>query len=553
LPLPLKFSIKRLNNQTVKGKIMIKVKNPNQLNIFDPWDWLTPKRRQMLDAGWPGIFREQILPSIPVNKVSKHFSDTLGRPTKELYAILGALILQQAFDLTDEEALQQYAFNIQWHYSLNICEESDTAKYISLKTLWNIRNIVARNNLENDIFSAGTEKLAQVFNVSIDKQRIDSVHIKSNMRRLGRIGIFSESIHKFLVNLKRSNQSLFDTLEKKVIDRYVTKNALGCFSRVKPSESRKTLTEVSKDLFNLVQKFKQCPEVAAMYSYKLLERVLKEQCNIVDDKENPIELKKPKEIVSDSLQNPSDPDATYSGHKGQGYQVQVMETFCEKEESLNLITHVNVEAAHNSDANALIPAIESTEKRNLKPKEVTADSLYGSDDNCERAKAHDVELIAPTMGSVNKNQFSLADFKFSPKGEVVACPQGHPPAIVRRKKRVSIGFASHHCRNCPELSKCPVKKGKKYYYLRFTDKEMRIAKRRIYEHSDRFKDRYRWRAGVEATMSEYDRRTGVKHLRVRGLKAVRFSATLKALGINLFRAAAFRALKMRPEEGLCAA
>ena len=39
-------------------------------------------------------------------------------------------------------------------------------------------------------------------------------------------------------------------------------------------------------------------------------------------------------------------------------------------------------------------------------------------------------------------------------------------------------------------------------------------------------------------MSEYDRRTGVKRLRVRGLKTVRFGATLKALGINLLRAAA---------------
>jgi hypothetical protein len=47
---------------------------------------------------------------------------------------------------------------------------------------------------------------------------------------------------------------------------------------------------------------------------------------LTGDQGNPVELKNPKEIVSDSLQNPSDPDATYSGHKGQGYQVQVMET-----------------------------------------------------------------------------------------------------------------------------------------------------------------------------------------------------------------------------------
>ena len=31
---------------------MIKVKNPNQLDIFDLWDFLAPKRRQMLDAGY---------------------------------------------------------------------------------------------------------------------------------------------------------------------------------------------------------------------------------------------------------------------------------------------------------------------------------------------------------------------------------------------------------------------------------------------------------------------------------------------------------------------
>jgi hypothetical protein len=41
-------------------------------------------------------------------------------------------------------------------------------------------------------------------------------------------------------------------------------------------------------------------------------------------------------------------------------------------------------------------------------------------------------------------------------------------------------------------------------------------------------------------MSQLDRRTGLKHLRVRGLKAFRFAATLKATAINILRAAACR-------------
>lgn len=54
------------------------------------------------------------------------------------------------------------------------------------------------------------------------------------------------------------------------------------------------------------------------------------------------------------------------------------------------------------------------------------------------------------------------------------------------------------------------------------------------------KERYRYRAGIEATNSLYSKLTGVKHLRVRGLKAVRFCAILKAIGVNIFRATAVR-------------
>jgi hypothetical protein len=63
-----------------------------------------------------------------------------------------------------------------------------------------------------------------------------------------------------------------------------------------------------------------------------------------------------------------------------------------------------------------------------------------------------------------------------------------------------------------------------------------------------FKDKYRWRAGIEATMSAFDRITGVKHLRIRGFPAVRFCVTLKAIGVNLMRATAVRNARRRGEE-----
>ena len=489
---------------------------------------------------------QYILCELPVSQLAPFFSEGFGRPTKELHTALGVLVLQQSLDFTDVETVDQLAFNIQWHYALNITEESDSAKYFSEKTLWNMRSIAVENGLEATLFEDITAKLANVFNVNTDKQRIDSVHIKSNMRRLGRVGIFSKSIHKFMVNLKRGYKEQFETVDQAIIDKYFSEKALGCFSMVKPSEAKKTLASVAKDLFALVEQFKDCKPVCAMHSYKLLERVLKEQCNLqVSDGQKRVEVKKPKEIASNSLQNPSDPDATYSGHKGQGYQLQVMETYTDTEDkqvkskTLNLVTHVEVEKACDSDAQALIPAIESTQKRGLGPDELEADTLYGSDGNYQGAKSMGVELVAPVKGKSKENSLSLSEFELSGRGHVLACPAGQKPLTSKKKKtRFTQGFSCQTCAKCPLIDGCPVRPGKRYYYLHYDERAMRVAKRRATEQTSEFKDRYRWRAGSEATMSELDRRTGVKRLRVRGFKAVRFSATLKAIGINLFRAAA---------------
>ena len=129
---------------------MVRIKDPKQQHLFDPWDFLSPKRRQMLDRDWPGLFRQHILDLLPVDKLALLFPRDFGRPTKELHTVLGALVLQQYHDLTDEQAVNQLSYNIQWHYALNIAEESDEAKYICPKTLWNMRLFATELGLEMD-------------------------------------------------------------------------------------------------------------------------------------------------------------------------------------------------------------------------------------------------------------------------------------------------------------------------------------------------------------------------------------------------------------------
>jgi hypothetical protein len=56
--------------------------------------FLSPKRRQRLDRQWPAFFRQHILETLPVDKLAVLFDGNMGRPTKELYTVLGALALQ---------------------------------------------------------------------------------------------------------------------------------------------------------------------------------------------------------------------------------------------------------------------------------------------------------------------------------------------------------------------------------------------------------------------------------------------------------------------------
>jgi hypothetical protein len=110
-----------------------------------------------------------------------------------------------------------------------------------------------------------------------------------------------------------------------------------------------------------------------------------------------------------------------------------METYSPQKSQPDLIPHVKVEAAHESDANALLPAIEAAAKRELAPSELLADSLYGSDDNVEKAGELGVEVVSPAMGTA-PDGISLADFTFSDADEMTACPQGQSPQRIKTGK-----------------------------------------------------------------------------------------------------------------------
>jgi len=60
---------------------MIHIKNHRQKDLFDPWSFLSPKRRELLDNSWAGLFKKELLCELPVSKVAPFFNGKISRPT----------------------------------------------------------------------------------------------------------------------------------------------------------------------------------------------------------------------------------------------------------------------------------------------------------------------------------------------------------------------------------------------------------------------------------------------------------------------------------------
>ena len=533
--------------------LMITAKDHFTGLLFDLWDHIGPKRRKLLDRSWSGVFRKFLLHELPIERIARHFTEYSGRPSKELYAMVGTLILQQAHDLSDEETQRALAFNLDWHYALDITDDSDASTYISERTFRNYRRIILDEGLAPLIFGELTDRLVKKFGVDTSKQRMDSTHIQSNMRKLGRARLFATTIRKFLRKLARLCPEVFCTsLTKELTDRYLAKNSDSCFSRVKPSEVSRTLSQVSQDLLLLVQSFSAHDTIPKMPEYQMLERVLREQCTVTGSgSEAKVAVKPPKEVSPDSLQNPSDQDAGYDAHKGQGYQAQFMETrqTGERDPKVpNLITYVEVEPAHKHDSPALQPALDATTERGCCPEQLACDTHYGSDDNVLKALEKGVVVIAPVAGPAPAEGITLANFSADTQtGHITRCPEGHAPLTMRqtKKHRLIATFCKKTCQTCPRQGDCPVLLEKKAVYLRYDLPALRCAHRRAWEQTPEFKEEYRWRSGIEGTNSQFKSQLGGDRLRVRGMESVRLVVTFKALGLNIFRCARALAARLR--------
>jgi len=536
---------------------MITLRDRRTGDLFDRWPELGEKRRQLLDRSWAEVFRHHLLDEFPIEELLPHLDERMGRPSKDLHIVIGVLLLQQLHDLSDAATVEALAFNMTWHHALDVRTEADC--YFCEKTLRNYRRLFMAQGLDEVLFRRLTDRLVRAFAVDTSRQRMDSTALRSAMRSLTRLGIVVETISKFARELERCHPALHALVDGDLLRRYVDREGPGCFANTAPSASKRRLDEAGQDLLNLMVQFRTTA-AAELPGYALLVQVLNEQFEIMegenDETSSAVALpRKPGDMPCDGISSPADSDASYNAHRGLGYMAQIVETYTEDDSSVcqtgprppDLITHVAVHKMTVHDGHRLPDALDDLADRSLTPKRLLADSHYGSADNMALAQRRAIDLTAParTAKGCSSGRLTLEEFSLDEDGLVVRCPNGVAPVSTSTAQaKLQARFDLAVCRQCPNRNRCPVRVDShdgQVARFQYTLARAENQKRRLHESSDEFREIYRWRAGIEATMSRLKHQMNLASLRIRGMPAMRYTVNLRALGLNIRRCAAVQA------------
>ena len=515
--------------------------NPQQTSLFDPYERVFSKLayRRIIE-GWQGVFRKVILEIMPVDIIAGKFSESDGRPTKELYSMAGLVFIMQFHNWTIEQAAEEYMINLGVQYALNLAPGGQS---LSPRTLDRYLAIFRECDIAEKVFHDVTQELVEALEKDVSRQRLDSTHIFSNMARFGRTQLMGVVVKRFLTQVHRHDILAYETLPAELLARYAPAANRLFGDTVNDIKSRKLIRQqVAEDMLMLIQWFEDTDH-ADRTSFKQLVRVFNEQCTV---EEKRVKIKE--KAGSRVLQNPSDPDATYDGLKGPGYQAQVAETCTDGD--VQLITAVIPQTAAEPDCEAVLPVCRDLHEKGLVPEIMLCDAAYGSDANVQNCKAKEVELISPVNRSRrNDGKMHVDDFDIDPVTECVRrCPAGHAPLQSTYDpssgKTRSI-FDGALCRACPNLAQCPTTGKGNRRTFRHTPAQRRNAERLKKEETPAFRSVYSKRAGIEGTFSRIKSCLSLHRLRVRGSKPVFMALFLKLAGWNILQAAKSNTLRRK--------
>jgi len=505
-----------------------RLNDSQQIDMNDRLNNLTDRELRTLNNSWARPFGDRIFPLIDESKFGALYCNDNGRPNTPVNIVVGALLIKELTRLTDEELLESIILDPRFQYALHLT--SYEAVPFSDRTVSRFRERLCLHEMETgeDLLKEEIERLAgdfaKMLKINGKLKRMDSAMVSSSCKNMGRLELIYTCTSNLVKALVKSGEAGILPAHLMKYDEDSNKNSV-CY-RLEKDEVKTRLEEVTAhalELYELAGYTLNCYE-----EYQLLERML------MDQTENG-ELKPNKKISPESLQNPSDEDATFRRKAGKAYQGYTVNVVEDCGENGNIITSYDFDVNTHSDVAFGAETIEKLGQQDEKVVIIT-DGAFASEDNFEAAEANNIELVATALTGEKPPKIIL-DFEIE-ENTINACPAGHAPidcSYDEKKDQYRAHFDKATCESCPHRDECPVIMQKKTALVKLSATTIERAKYAEKLTTEEYKGYARIRNGVEGVPSIMRRRYGIDDMPVRGLVRSKLWMGFKIGAINVKR------------------
>jgi transposase len=470
-----------------------------------------------------------------------------GRPAVSPGALALVSVLQYSEGLSDRQAADQVRARMDWKYLLGL--ELDDPGF-DFTVLGDFRARLIEHGLEEKVLDVILDRCSQHGLLRAGgRQRTDSTHVLAAVRTLNRMEFVGETLRAALEALAAvAPQWLATRVDAGWVERYGAR--VDSYRLPKSDDVRRQWAEqVGRDGFTILDAV-AAPAAPAWLreipAVQVLTRTWEQQYR--RDGAG-VRWREGKDLPPsrDRLASPYDSDARYGLKRGSGwcgYKVHLSET-CDPD-APHLITHVATTDATVTDTEMTETLHQGLAGRRLLPEQHVVDAGYVTAAHIVTARdEHHIDLLGPVGLDIHKEEhFPHSDFRIDWQAKTVTCPNGKASASWSAQRKSSgtpvtrVHFAARDCAACPLRAKCTTAVNGKWgrsLTLLPADQQQVLETRRREQVTKPWQQQYDIRAGVEATISQTVRRTGIRQTRYTGMGKTHLGHLFSATAINIIR------------------
>jgi transposase len=488
-----------------------------------------------------------------------------GQPGLAPWRLALVTIMQFRENLADRQAAEAVRARIDWKYLLGL-ELTDPG--FDFSVLSEFRDRLLAGSAEARLLDLLLERCRTLGLLKArGQQRTDSPHVLAAIRVLSRLELVAETLRAVLNDLATVAPDWLQALAPVAwYERYGKRIEDTRLPRAKAAREAYAQT-IGEDGLRVLEAVEapDAPEaVRTLPSITTLRRTWQRHY-AQPAPPNPATRKRPGPRIrwktnrewpraAEGIESPYDPEARYR-HKRDtqwtGYMVHVSET-CEPTVP-HLITHVHTTAATVHEVQCTTPSHAALLQKALAPAEHLVDAAYIDAELLVKSQEqHGITLRGPTRPIQGwqaqvEGGYTIDQFEVDWAQQRVRCPQGKWSAAWWEHQGPTSGrpiwvqFALEDCQACPARARCTraQQQGRRLGLPPRAQYEA-VQAARAWIGSEAGQQQYQRRAGVEGTLSQAVRSSGLRYARYWGAAKTHVQHVATAAALNIDRLVAWR-------------